>query len=456
MKKRISVMALLIVLVMTPLVASAGPLQQDPTATPTDPGWVAFATARAAIEEEHNEDLTWVKTWTYEEAEWEDGIDGCRTLDAEAGETARQVFFGWTVTITSLYGSQYQARVSFNYKLVSVCDEVVQTTTAAVEADPDSNLPAPVTGSANTGTFALGGQVTGMYPNALSVAKSAGMTWLKMQLQMGMDGSGFVSEAHANGFKILFSVVGDHAQVMSESYQNSFAAYLGTLASAGADAIEVWNEPNIDREWPAGQISGANYVALLAKAYNAIKTANANTLVIAAAPSPTGYFGTAGCTSQGCNDDVFYQQMAAAGAGNYADCIGVHYNEGTTSPKVSTGAAQGDNYPTRYFGTMLNRALAPFGGKQACFTELGYLSGEGYPAIPSGFAWGSGTSIAEQATWLAEAAVLSASGGRVRLMIIFNVNFHTVPWTSDPMAGYAIIRADGSCPACSTLAGVMK
>ena len=133
----------------------------------------------------------------------------------------------------------------------------------------------------------------------------------------------------------------------------------------------------------------------------------------------------------------------------------MHYNEGIVSPTQSTGDPR-DNYPTRYFGTMLNRALAPFSGKQACFTELGYLSGDGYPAIPAGFAWASGTSVAEQAQWLAEAAVQSASSGKVRLMIVFNVNFHTIAWGTDPMPGYAIIRADESCPACATLGGVMQ
>ena len=91
-----------------------------------------------------------------------------------------------------------------------------------------------------------------------------------------MDGSGFIAEAHSYGYKILFSVLGDPSQVMSPAYHDAYANYVAGLAAAGADAIEIWNEMNIDREWPAGQINGANYVPLLAKAYNAIKTANPN------------------------------------------------------------------------------------------------------------------------------------------------------------------------------------
>jgi hypothetical protein len=457
----LAVIATLIVLVgLAPLAASAGTtlpnspasLPQDgPTPTPTDPLWLAFAAARDALEEKIGQDLTWVQSYTYEEMEWEGGIDDCATLPE--GQEPRQVYFGWRFVIQPLYTTaQYEVRTSFNYKIITICDGVTEgSQPQAAESNPDSNLPAPVAGSAAVGGFEIGGQITGLYERTRGALSAAKMKWVKMQFKVGQDPSGFIAEAHGAGYKILISAIGDPTQVMNASYQDTFAQYVGGLASAGADAIEVWNEMNIDREWPAGQISGQNYVPLLAKAYNAIKTANANTLVITGALAPTGFFGAAGCTNQGCNDDVYTQQMAAAGAGNYADCIGVHYNEGIVSPKQSTGDPR-DNYPTRYFGTMLNRAIGPFGNKKACFTEIGYLTPEGYGELPASFSWAGNTSIAEQAQWLAEAAVIAANSGRVRLMIVFNVDFQV--WTSDPQAGYAIIRADGTCPACQALASV--
>lgn len=433
---------------MTPLAVSA---QGGPTATPEDPIWLAFSAARAALEEKINQDLTFVRAWTYEQFEFVDGIDSCRTL--EEGETPRELYWGWRFTITTLTNQTYEVRTSFNYQIVTVCDEVTQVAAPAPDGTPNPNLPAPVAGSAVAGGFEVGGQVTGLYPNTRAALQQAKMKWVKFQLSMGQDASGLIAEAHGAGYKVLFSVIGDKNQIMNAGYQDSYASYVGGLARAGADAIEIWNEMNIDREWPAGQISGANYVPLLAKAYNAIKTNNPNTLVITGALAPTGFFGAAGCTAQGCNDDVYTQQMAAAGAGQYADCIGVHYNEGVVSPRQSTGDPR-DNYPTRYFGTMLNRAIAPFGNKQACFTELGYLSPEGYGPLPGAFGWGADTTIAEQATWLAEAAVLSAQSGRVRLMIVFNVDFSV--YGDDPQAGYAIIRKDGTCPACASLASVLQ
>jgi hypothetical protein len=89
------------------------------------------------------------------------------------------------------------------------------------------------------------------------------------------------------------------------------------------------------------------------------------------------------------------------------------------------------------------------GQKPICFTELGYLTPEGYGPLPGFFAWAQNVTVGQQASWLAEAAALSSQSGRVRLLIIWNIDF-TV-YGSDPQAGYAIIRADGSCPACNAL-----
>jgi hypothetical protein len=60
--------------------------------------------------------------------------------------------------------------------------------------------------------------------------------------------------------------------------------------------------------------------------------------------------------------------------------------------------------------------------------------------------------VAEQASYLGQAAQLSRDQGKVRLMIVFNVDLKN--YDSDPQAGYAIIRPNGGCPACETLRAV--
>jgi hypothetical protein len=434
-----------------------------PTATPNDPIWRAFSTVRDAVEEGRSVDLTLIKAYDWEQSEWKSGIDDCTAIVTEDPAAARKIYFGWTFTITSLRGEVFQGRVSFDLSAVTVCDQVV---TAAAAPTPsgtlDPNLPTPIPGGAVAGGFELGGQALDMNLNTFGLMSRSGMKWVKQQVRynLGDDPSkaqGQISVAHSNGYKILLSVLGAPDQLASnfDNYVGSFANFAGGVAALGADAIEVWNEPNIDREWPAGQVSGASYTRMLAAAYNAIKGKNPNTIVVSAAPAPTGFFGAAGCTANGCNDDVFMSQMAQAGAGQYVDCIGLHYNEGILAPSASSGDPRG-SYPTYYFGSMLNRGYSPFGGKPVCFTELGYLSPEGYPnPLPANFAWGQDTSSAEQASWLAEAATLAAQSGKVRIMIVFNVDysFYTA---DDPQGGYAIFRPGGGCPACDSLGAVMR
>ncbi len=330
------------------------------------------------------------------------------------------------------------------------------TGTPTTPTTPPSTQPTPV--PAPLGTFELGGHVDSFaYPDLMRQAK---MTWAKRQIRYNLGDSpdvaaGAINQAHSQGFRVLLGIVGDPAQLgAGGTYMDQYAGFVAGVARLGPDAIEVWNEQNLDREWPQGQINPATYVQLLAKAYTAIKGANASVMVISGAPSPTGAEGAFG-TDRVWNDDRYIRGMAQAGAANYMDCIGIHYNEGIISPDQTSGDPRGDNYYTRYFWGMVNTYWNAFGGqKSLCFTELGYLSPEGLGALPAGFAWAANVTVAQQAQWLGRAAQLARSSGKIRLMIIWNVDF-TV-YGADPQAGYAIVRPGGSCPACGTLGAAMQ
>ncbi|MFN8378610.1 MAG: hypothetical protein U0452_08060 [Anaerolineae bacterium] len=445
---------LAVALMLALVVAPAAAQDAEPTFTPSDPLMRAFSAVRQALGTRFNTDLTYVSNYSWEQAEFVGGIDAC----AANVEDPRELYYGWRFVITDLLGNQYEGRSSFDSTIVTACDEVTAGTVAS--GGTGGNLPAPVAGGAAGGAFELGGHVLDLNAGTVNLMNRAGMKWVKHQVRYspGQDPAGtkaLIDAAHANGFKVLLGVVGDPTQLGDVAgYAPGYASFVGGLASLGADAIEVWNEPNIDREWPAGSINGANYTQLLAPAYNAIKSANPNTIVISGAPAPTGYFGAAGCAQGGCNDDTFMQQMAAAGAAQYLDCVGLHYNEGIIPPSQSSGDPRG-GYPTYYFGSMTNRGYSLFGGKPVCFTELGYLSPQGFNSgLPASFSWAANTTVAQQASWLAEAATLAAQGGQVRLMIVWNVDFPN--WGSDPAGGYAMFRPDQSCPACDTLGTVMR
>lgn len=320
-----------------------------------------------------------------------------------------------------------------------------------VNPNPVPN-PAPIAGG-----FEVGGHVESFsYPDQM---RGAGMTWVKKQLvwsqgQPASIAQPLIDQARANGFKILLGIVGDPNQLGANrtQYIQDFANFLAGVAQLGPDAIEVWNEPNIDRQWPAGQISGAAYTEMLRASYLAIKNANQNVLVISGAPAPTGAEGA--FPGRVVNDDRFLSQMSAAGAASYMDCLGVHYNEGIVSPNATSGDPRGNGgYYTRYYLGMINTYRSVFPNKPLCFTELGYLTSEGYGPLPPGFEWAANVTVQNQAEWLNGAIQIARSRGDIRMIIVWNVDF--TRYDSDPMAGYAIIRPNGQCPACNTIRAAM-
>lgn len=332
--------------------------------------------------------------------------------------------------------------------------EVVEVEAPVVGTGPNPPpAPAPVSGA-----FELGGQTAGLPVGPMQIS---GMTWIKRQHKWSpgnnaTDVQGLISEGHNAGFKVLLSIPG---QLNPSSIDfNAYVQFLGGVAALPdpPDAIEVWNEMNITREWPAGQINPTTYVnSMLKPAYTAIKAANPNILVITGAPAPTGFFGGS-CGGSGCDDAPYIAGMMAAGAGSFSDCVGVHYNEGIMPPAATSGDPRGNGgHYTRYYQGMVNAYVAA-GAGSLCFTELGYLSGEEWGFVPGGFLWKGAfnLTVAEHAQYLAEAVSLAANSGRVRLLIIFNVDFTT--WGDDPQAGYAMIRPNGGCPACETVGNVMN
>ena len=321
---------------------------------------------------------------------------------------------------------------------------------ANTPAAPRLAAVAPPPGSIS---IELGGHVHD--PNAgrtISAMRQAGMTWMKIQSRFyhysHPDVGGTIAHAHSNGFKILVGTVGNPEELAQggQGYINSYTDWLARVAAQGADAIEVWNEPNLDREWPRGQISGVAYAQMLRLAFQKIKRANGNTMVISAAPAPTG----AQVPGRVMPDNTWMRQMVEGGGLDYLDCVGAHYNEGIVPPDQTSGDPRGDNYYTRYFYGMLNGYIS-ITRRPICFTELGYLTSDGLPALPPFFSWARNVTVHQQAAWLAQAAALASQSGQVRLLIVWNVDF--THYGADPQAGFAIIRPDGSCPACQALAG---
>jgi hypothetical protein len=377
-------------------------------------------------------------------------------LELQAVVIARQDIARGTVLTADMLGlAYYPVDISLNgsYANPSPLVGMVVTNTIA-QYQPILTENFTLADGELTSIFEYGGYVTSASTTAADEMTRAGMSWIAVQVRYsaGMDISAAedaINTAHEQGFHILLNITGDVSDLTAggEGYITQYAGFLGEVAALSPDAIEVWSEPNIDRSWTTGEISGAAYVEMLREAYQAIKAADSEVMVISAAPTPTG----AGDVfpDSVVNDDQWITQVVEAGGLDYMDCLGAHYVEGVVAP-YDTSNDPRDDYYTRYFGTMLDTYVNLIdGARPICFTSLGYLTPEGYPSLGSYFAWATNTTVAQQASWLASAAMLSAQSGQVRLMIIWNVDF-TDYAGDNPMAGYAIIRPDG-CPACNSL-----
>ncbi|MEM6527984.1 MAG: LysM peptidoglycan-binding domain-containing protein [Chloroflexota bacterium] len=344
-----------------------------------------------------------------------------------------------------------------------IVDSGSSTTGGDTTGGGTTGSTAPPQPSNVAGGFELGGQViTFAYPDLM---RGTGMSWVKIQWTYRLGEPALVVEdvirnAHNRGFKVLLSIKGDPGELAAnpDEYYREYASFVGSVAELAPDGrsvegIQIWNEMNIDREWPSGLISGANYTNMLRQAYQNIKSKNSSVLVVSGSPAPTGFFQS--CTTAGCNDNAFIRDMANAGASQFLDCVGLHYNEGVVPPTSNSGDPRGNStYYTRYYNGMVSLYSSTFPGKPLCFTEIGYLSPEGYGPLPPGFEWAANTTVAQQAEYLASAATLARNSGRVRLFIVWNVDGEQ--YSPDPQAGYAIVRPDQTCPACNALRNALQ
>ena len=133
------------------------------------------------------------------------------------------------------------------------------------------------------------------------------------------------------------------------SNSDHFADFVFALASRyncrpGAtgciQAYQVWNEPNLSREWGNKRPNPAEYVEFLGKAYTAIKRANPNAIIISAGMAPTG-----DDSDMAMPDAKFYEQMYQAMGGNSAgffDALGVHGAGFAAPPELDPAIAATD------------------------------------------------------------------------------------------------------------------
>jgi len=209
-------------------------------------------------------------------------------------------------------------------------------------------------------------------------------------------------------------------------------------------AIEVWNEPNLDREWMGTNgVVAAEYVDMLRIANQTIKNIDPGIIVISAALSPTGGLSADPNTGleRAIDDFAYLDQMIANGLLDQADCIGAHNNGPNIGPSVPwdnvppdpdavfRGPFDNPHHSWSMYSTLqtyANKIQVAGGTQRLCITEFGWASMEGLGGdgvYPEGFAFALDNTLEEQATWFVEAINNFEEWDFVWLAMIWNLNY---------------------------------
>ncbi|MCY3781751.1 MAG: cellulase family glycosylhydrolase [Chloroflexi bacterium] len=273
----------------------------------------------------------------------------------------------------------------------------------------------------------------------------------------------YVQEADKRGFKVLLSIA--KAPDWARNYDRNedgppddfnelhwFIFKLIEKLGPYIDAIEIWNEPNLRREWTGGfPLSGVSYMELFRVGYKAVREFSPNTTVITAGLAPTGNH-----SGVSVDDRAFLRQMYQAGLAEFPDVkIGIHpYSWGNPPDFICCNnvAGQGwDDRPQFFFLQTIrdySSIIAAHGHQTRMWvTEFGWATWEHFPtAAPE--VWMAYNSALDQRDYTLRAFQIGQSRADIGLMILWNLNFaHELSINQrSELASYSILypSLDGS------------
>ncbi len=323
---------------------------------------------------------------------------------------------------------------------------------------------------------------------ALDSITNLGVKWLKVQIswkQLQPNNASETSEdfrrleiyletAYNKGLDILISVAKAPAWARSNQTEdgppddpNALANFINLMTQefgTSLDAIEVWNEPNLSREWQGQPLNGAAYMKLLMPSYNAInayseamKTDPKNPRAVPLMIITAGLAPTSDNAEIGSRDDRSYlQEMYNAGLGNLPDIyVGIHpYGWGnppdSTCCQMSTDRGWDDN-PHFFFLDNINafRDIMVKNGhtnSKMFATEFGYATWDRFPGDPPQ-QWMAYNDRMAQGTYLVRAFQMAQSMDFMGPVILWNLNVANKITISnrDEMAAYSITFPGDQC-----------
>ena len=117
----------------------------------------------------------------------------------------------------------------------------------------------------------------------------------------------------------------------------AWGEYCGAIAGRYAGRIagyQIWNEPNLAREWGGRPVAADEYIALLRICSEAIRAQDDTAIIISAGLAPTGTNDPA----QAIADDGYLRQLYEGNFQQYVDVVGAHA-VGFTAPEIAPADA---------------------------------------------------------------------------------------------------------------------
>jgi len=306
----------------------------------------------------------------------------------------------------------------------------------------------------------------------MASAQDLGVGWVKEQVQWHTIEHGpedfewhhldeIVRSAETHGLKLLLGVT--HAPDWTRPVEKEsgppadygefgrFMEQLATRYRGQVDAYELWNEPNLAREWRGDTLDASRFVALVAEGADGVRLGDPEALVVSGAPAVTGI--DDGVTAVA--DRRFLRNMIEAGVADHVDAIGAHPYGYGNPPEESvhdeTHAASSHNdHPTFFFRDTLEdyRGILVEHGLDDVpiwITEFGWPSPEGIGEMDlTGWEYGREISEADQATYVVRAFRMGQERPGVGPMFLWNLNLAVIWGPDNAFSAYSLLRPDGS------------
>lgn len=231
-----------------------------------------------------------------------------------------------------------------------------------------------------------------------------------------------------------FQDFGDFCGLLAKRYKGRISAY------------QIWNEPNLSREWGERPPNPIEYTDLLKTCYEAIKISDPNAIVISAGLAPTGTSSTSAMP-----DMEFLQSMYDAGAASYFDVLGVHAPGFKAPPELDPAIAANPNEGYgggRWFAfrhvedlrlIMLKNGDAH---KQVAILEMGWIL---HQEIHTSYTW-HGVSEQEQADYLVRAYDYARTHWQPWIGLMTTIYIADETWTphDNEQWWWSIVLPDGT------------